>query len=98
MTEQLATPPDLDADRAHAENARKVTIGALVGTTLEWYDFFIFGTAAALVFNKQFFVSGNAITAVLASFATLAIGFLARPLGGLASAVSVIESGGGPRY
>ncbi|BBY19924.1 MFS transporter [Mycobacterium stomatepiae] len=63
--------------------ARQVTVAALIGTTLEWYDFFIFGTAAALVFNKQFFVSNDPIVGVLASFATLAVGFGARPIGGL---------------
>ncbi|WP_035811311.1 MFS transporter [Curtobacterium sp. S6] len=63
--------------------ARKVTFGALIGTALEWYDFFLFNTAAALVFNIQFFTNENAVAAQLSSFATLAVGFLARPLGGV---------------
>lgn len=62
--------------------ARKVTWGALVGTAMEWYDFFLFNTAAALVFNKQYFTGGPA-AATLASFATLGVGFAARPIGGL---------------
>ncbi|OYO00409.1 MFS transporter [Enemella evansiae] len=62
--------------------ARKVTWGALVGTAMEWYDFFLFNTAAALVFNKQYFTGGPA-AATMASFATLGVGFAARPIGGL---------------
>jgi MFS family permease len=69
-----STPPN---------SARKVAIAAFVGTAMEWYDFFLFTTAAALVFNVQYFVSDNALTATLASFATLAVGFVARPIGGL---------------
>lgn len=65
------------------KEARKASVGALVGNVLEWYDYFLFNTAAALVFNVQFFVSDNAAVAAMASFATLAIGFLVRPLGGL---------------
>jgi len=64
-------------------SARKVAIAAFVGTAMEWYDFFLFTTAAALVFNAQYFVSDNALTSTLASFATLAVGFVARPIGGL---------------
>ncbi|OYO22088.1 MFS transporter [Enemella dayhoffiae] len=62
--------------------ARKVTWGALVGTAMEWYDFFLFNTAAALIFNKQYFTGGDA-AATMASFATLGVGFAARPIGGL---------------
>ncbi|MGR4010190.1 MFS transporter [Leucobacter sp. 1207-22] len=64
-------------------DAKRASFGALVGNVLEWYDYFLFNTAAALVFNVQFFVSDNAATAAMASFATLAVGFLVRPLGGL---------------
>ncbi|WP_442542599.1 MFS transporter [Arthrobacter sp. KN11-1C] len=61
---------------------RKVALAALVGTALEWYDFFLFTTAAALVFNAQFFVSQDPFVAAMGSFATLAVGFVARPIGG----------------
>ena len=61
----------------------RIKIAAIVGTTLESYDFFLYGTAAALVFNSQFFPSMNSAAATLASFSTLAVGFLARPVGGL---------------
>ncbi|WGW11110.1 MFS transporter [Saxibacter everestensis] len=63
--------------------AKKVAIAALVGTALEWYDFFLFTTAAALVFNVQYFVSGDPLVATMQSFGTLAVGFVARPIGGL---------------
>jgi MFS transporter, MHS family, shikimate and dehydroshikimate transport protein len=58
-------------------------IASLLGTTIEWYDFYIYGTAAALIFNKIFFPAFDPLTGTLASFATYAVGFLARPLGGL---------------
>ncbi|CCH29239.1 MFS transporter [Actinosynnema sp. NPDC047251] len=61
----------------------KVVIGSLVGTTIEWYDFFLYGSAAALVFNKLFFPNEDELTGTLLAFLTYAIGFLARPLGGL---------------
>ncbi|MFI9818133.1 MFS transporter [Saccharothrix variisporea] len=61
----------------------KVVIGSLIGTTIEWYDFFLYGSAAAIVFNKLFFPTADALTGTLLAFLTYAIGFLARPLGGL---------------
>lgn len=60
---------------------RKVVTGALVGTALEWYDYFLFATATALIFNKQFFV-GSDLVRNLSAFATFAIGFVVRPIGG----------------
>ncbi|MDN3057449.1 MFS transporter [Streptomyces sp. SRF1] len=63
--------------------ARRAGIAALVGTTLEWYDFLIYGTAAALVLNKLFFPAISPMAGTLATFATYAVGFLARPLGGI---------------
>ncbi|MDQ1577236.1 MAG: hypothetical protein QOH55_2386 [Microbacteriaceae bacterium] len=62
---------------------RRILASAFVGTTIEWYDFYLYGTAAALIFNKQFFPGTSALGAVLASFATFAVGFFARPLGGI---------------
>lgn len=63
--------------------SRRVAFASLIGTTIEWYDFFIYGTAAALVFNKLFFPSFDPVVGALAAFASFAIGFLARPLGGV---------------
>jgi MFS family permease len=62
---------------------RRATMGAFVGTAIEWYDFFIFGTAAALVFGKVFYPQAADGAALMASFATFWVGFLARPLGGI---------------
>ena len=62
---------------------RKVIAGSLIGTTIEWYDFFLYGTAAALVFNKLFFPKSDPLTGTMLAFATYALGFLARPLGGI---------------
>ncbi|MCL2533315.1 MAG: MHS family MFS transporter [Nocardiaceae bacterium] len=69
---------------ASAPAARsRVALATLAGTTLEWYDFFLYGTAAALIFNKQFFPSLSPTAGTLAAFSTFAVGFIARPLGGL---------------
>src|SRR6186997_538269 len=62
---------------------RKVIVASLIGTSLEWYDFFIYGTAAALVFNKIFFPTFEPLVGTLLAFTTYAVGFVARPLGGL---------------
>ena len=61
----------------------RATAGAFVGTAIEWYDFFIFGTAAALVFGKVFYPDIAPGAGIMASFATFWVGFLARPLGGV---------------
>lgn len=62
---------------------RLAGISSMVGTTIEWYDFFIYGAAAALIFNKLFFPNLDPLTGVLAAFATYAVGFIGRPLGGI---------------
>ena len=63
---------------------RRAVFASIVGNALEWYDFFLFGTAAALVFGELFFpIGGDASIHTLASFGGYAVGFLARPLGGL---------------
>jgi metabolite-proton symporter len=62
---------------------RRVIVASLIGTSLEWYDFFIYGTAAALVFNKLFFPSFEPLVGTLLAFATYAVGFVARPVGGV---------------
>lgn len=62
---------------------RLAGISSMVGTTIEWYDFFIYGAAAALIFNKLFFPDLDPLTGVLAAFATYAVGFIGRPLGGV---------------
>lgn len=62
-------------------DAGKIARAAFVGTALEWYDYFLFGTAAAIVFNRLFFTSLDPTAATLAAFATFGVGFAARPLG-----------------
>ena len=62
---------------------RKVVAASLVGTSLEWYDFFLYGTAASLIFGKLFFPSFDPLVGTLLAFATYSVGFVARPLGGV---------------
>ena len=61
----------------------RAVAAAFVGTTIEWYDYYIFATAAALVFGQLFFPSEDPLLSTLAAFGTFAVGFFARPLGGL---------------
>ena len=69
----------------HADpaNVRRAAWAGLVGTMLEQYDFIVYGTASALIFSKVFFPTISPAAALIASFATYAVGFAARPLGGL---------------
>jgi MHS family shikimate/dehydroshikimate transporter-like MFS transporter len=64
------------------ESIRKVSLASFIGTTIEWYDYFLYGTAAALVFNELFFPNVDPLIGTLSAFATFAVGFVARPLGG----------------
>ncbi|MFI9846471.1 MFS transporter [Nonomuraea sp. NPDC051941] len=66
-----------------ATSIKKIVAASLIGTTIEWYDFFLYGSAAALVFNKLFFPESDQLTGTLLAFLTYAVGFVARPLGGL---------------
>jgi metabolite-proton symporter len=68
---------------ARRDSVRLVAFASLIGTTIEWYDFFLYGTAAALVFNRLFFPTFDPVTGTLASFGTYAAGFFARPFGGI---------------
>lgn len=77
-------PSRLDPDRpADPRATRKAAWAGLVGTTLEQYDFVIYGTASALVFSQLFFPNVSPAVGILSSFAAYAVGFAARPLGGL---------------
>jgi metabolite-proton symporter len=64
-------------------NLKRIVAASLIGTTIEWYDFFLYGSAAALVFNKLFFPDSDPLVGTLLSFLTYAVGFAARPLGAL---------------
>jgi MFS family permease len=70
-------------ERNNGMPAVKVLLSSLVGTTLEWYEFFVYGIAAALVFNKVFFPSFDPLVGTLLSLSTFAVAFLARPIGGV---------------
>src|SRR6476661_10206180 len=60
---------------------RKAALASTVGTTIEWYDFFLYGTAAALIFPKVFFPESSALAGTLLAFSTQFVGFAARPIG-----------------
>jgi metabolite-proton symporter len=62
---------------------RRVIASSLVGTSLEWYDFFLYGSAAALVFDKLFFPNYDPLVGTILAFATFAVGFISRPVGGI---------------
>src|SRR5919197_27706 len=61
----------------------KVAFASFIGTAIEWYDFFLYGTAAALVFNRLFFPNLDPAVGTIAAFGTYAVGFVARPIGGI---------------
>jgi MFS family permease len=65
----------------HRRQVRRAALASIVGTTIEWYDYFLYGTAAALVFPKVFFPESSDYAGQLESFATLFLGFAARPIG-----------------
>lgn len=65
----------------HGRELRKAVVAATVGTTIEWYDFFLYGTAAGLVFGKLYFPNSDPTTATLLAFSTYFVGFAARPVG-----------------
>ena len=69
------------ADPMSATHRRRAVVASTVGTTIEWYDFFLYGTAAALVFPHLFFPSSTPLSGTLLSFSTLFVGFAARPVG-----------------
>ncbi|HEY2756310.1 MAG TPA: MFS transporter [Pseudolabrys sp.] len=69
------------SEREHSAQLRKAVIASTIGTTIEWYDFFIYGTAAGLIFGKLFFPNSDPLTATLAAFGTYFVGFIGRPIG-----------------
>jgi len=77
MTTTVGALPDAE----HSAQLRKAVIASTIGTAIEWYDFFLYGTAAGLVFGKLFFPNQDVLTGTLLSFGTYFIGFAARPIG-----------------
>src|SRR6266478_7746184 len=78
-TAEIAAIPLSDLD--HRAQLRRAVIASTVGTTIEWYDFLLYGQMAALVFAKLYFPSADPLTGVLQAFAVYAVGFVARPIG-----------------
>ncbi|MGW7411845.1 MFS transporter [Streptomyces sp. NPDC054863] len=76
-----ATATDSGAPSGSPESLRRVAVASFIGTAIEFYDFYIYGTAAALVLNEAFFPNLTPLNATLASFSTYAVAFAARPLG-----------------
>ncbi|MGA8208716.1 MAG: MFS transporter [Nocardioidaceae bacterium] len=83
MTTPLQTTGDAGSPSVPQNSIVKVVFASLVGTAVEWYDFFLYGSAAALVFGTLFFPSSDPVTGTLLAFGTYALGFVARPLGGV---------------
>src|SRR6202453_1887633 len=77
----MATTASGLTDTEHSAQLRKAVIASTIGTSIEWYDFFLYGTAAGLVFGKLYFPNQEPLAATLAAFGTYFIGFAARPVG-----------------
>ena len=75
MNAQLKTPDE--------KAIRRVVASALVGASIEWYDFFLYGVVAGIVFNKLYFPASDPVVATLLAYSTFAVGFITRPLGGV---------------
>ena len=71
------------ATTASARDVRRVVLASVVGATIEWYDFFLYGAVAGIVFNKLYFPTNDPVVSTLLAYTTFAVGFLARPLGGV---------------
>jgi metabolite-proton symporter len=69
------------SEAEHSAQLRKAVIASTIGTTIEWYDFFLYGTAAGLVFGKLYFPNSDPLAATLLAFGTYFIGFIGRPIG-----------------
>lgn len=78
-----STTPSSEVGDAPKTPFHRVVTASLIGTTIEWYDFFLYGAAAALVFNHVFFPESDPLVGTMLAFTTYAVGFVARPLGGL---------------
>lgn len=80
----MSSPPiPTNADSFTKKDIRVVMLSCVVGTTVEWYDFFLYGMAAGLVFNQLYFPNDDPLLATILAFASFAVGFVARPVGGL---------------
>jgi MFS family permease len=82
-SDESAAPraPGRDADRLNRSQRTRAAVASTIGTTIEWYDFFLYNTAAALIFADVFFPSATPVNGILLSFSTQFVGFAARPIG-----------------
>jgi len=82
--EAVAMPSDVwPEETVSSRDRRQIVWSSVIGTTVEWYDFLIYGTASALIFGKLFFPTVDPLVGTIAAFGSYAVGFLARPLGGV---------------
>ena len=79
----MPTSPTNDRTGVRTVEARRVAVATFIGTALEWYDFYLYALCAALVFGPLFFATADPVTAQLGALATFAVGFVARPIGGV---------------
>ncbi|MGZ4556006.1 MAG: MFS transporter [Mycobacteriaceae bacterium] len=79
----MAPNAGAETEQAQRKRLRTVVAASLLGTTVEWYDFFLYATAASLVFNRLFFPDKSSTVGTMLAFATFAVGFLMRPIGGV---------------
>ncbi|GIL35171.1 MFS transporter [Phycicoccus sp. DTK01] len=83
MSDTVVSPAGSASPTPTRSNIVKIVFASVVGTAVEWYDFFLYGSAAALVFGSLFFPDSDPLTGTLLAFGTYALGFVARPLGGV---------------
>jgi MHS family shikimate/dehydroshikimate transporter-like MFS transporter len=79
----MSTPVLDDPAAGRHTSIQQIAAASLIGSVVEWYDFFLYGTMAALVFNSEFFPTFDPVTGTLAAFTTFAAGFVTRPFGGV---------------
>lgn len=79
----MTTPLPLQADARMVSLTRRAVVAAVFGTTIEWFDYALYGAAAGLIINKLFFPNLSSTAGMLAAFVTFALGFFSRPLGGI---------------
>ena len=82
-TTRIPISPLMSSPEVSSGSVTRVVLASFIGTTIEWYDFFLYGTAAALVFNQLFFPTLDPMAGTMAAFATYAVDFFARPVGGI---------------
>ena len=83
MSAHIATSPGQLSDAEKEAQLRKISAASIIGTALEWYDYYLYGLASALIFGPMFFPGLGTYGGTLASFATFAVGFIVRPFGGV---------------